>query len=241
MFRQLTQPAVPIDVLVVAPHPDDAEISVGGTILRCLSAGMSVGVLDLTNGEPTPNGSIERRGAETERSTELLGLTWRACLNLPNRSLEPTLECRRRVAEAFRLTRPKLILCPYWEDSHPDHIAACQLVEAGRFWAKLSRTDFVGEPFLPPRVLYYFSIHLRIHPQPAVVIDVSDVHERKLSAIRCFESQFGNRDESYPTALDDIRDRARYWGWSIGTAYGEPLASREQLRLDDLRPLVQAR
>lgn len=239
MFRLLSPPDQPLDVLVVASHPDDAEISVGGTILKCVAAGLRVGVLDLTNGEPTPHGSVERRAAETERATELLGLTWRACLDLPNRSLEPTLACRRRVAEAFRLTRPKLILCPYWEDAHPDHVAACQLVEAGRFWAKLSRTDFAGEPYLPPRILYYFSIHLRIHPQPAVVIDVSGVHDRKLQAIRCYESQFGQGETSFPSALHDIRDRGRYWGWSIGTAFGEPLASREQVRLNDLRPLME--
>jgi bacillithiol biosynthesis deacetylase BshB1 len=198
---------------------------------------MRVGVVDLTNGEPTPNGTVERRAAETERATQLLGLSWRACLNLPNRSLEPTLEARRRVAETMRLTRPRMVLCPYWEDAHPDHLAACQLVEAGRFWAKLTRTDMAGEPCIPPRLLYYFSIHLRIHPQPAVVIDVSGVHDRKLEAIRCFESQFADQGHAFPTALDDIRDRGRYWGWSIGAAYGEPLASREQLGLSDLTPL----
>lgn len=241
MFRLLHPSDQPLDLLVIAPHPDDAEISVGGTILKCLAAGMQVGVLDLTNGEPTPNGSVERRAAEVDRATDVLGLSWRACLNFPNRSLEPTLECRRRLAEAFRLTRPRLILCPYWEDAHPDHVAACQLVEGARFWSKLSRTDFAGEPFLPPRLLYYFSIHLRIHPQPAVVVDVSDVHDRKLEAIRCFESQFAGRDESYPTTLDDIRDRGRYWGWSIGKAFGEPLASREQIGLNDLLPLIETR
>lgn len=96
-----------------------------------------------------------------------------------------------------------------------------------------------GEPYLPPRILYYFSIHLRIHPQPAFVFDISDAIEPKMQAIRCFESQFvTGRSTEFPTALDDIRDRARYWGWSIGAKYGEPFASRENIRLGSFREML---
>ena len=157
----------PLDILAVAPHPDDAEISVGGTLITCQRQGLRVGVLDLTNGEPTPHGSPEIRAKETAAATEILKLDWRQNLGLPNRSLEHTLEARRKLATVFRLTRPTVILAPYWEDSHPDHVAATQLIEAARFWSKLSRTDMEGSPFHPPQILYYFSIHLRVHPQPA--------------------------------------------------------------------------
>lgn len=229
-----TEPA--LDVLVVSPHPDDAEISVGGAILTCRSQGLRVGVLDLTDGEPTPHGSREIRARETAAATRVLNLDWRQNLGLPNRSLQNTLEARRRLAGVFRVTRPGIILAPYWEDAHPDHIAASQLSDEARFWAKLSRTDLPGEPYWPPRIYYYWSIHLRIHPKPAFVLDISPVIEGKLEAIRCYESQMlTGRSEVAPTVLDDIRDRARYWGWSIGTAYAEPFASREELGVRALK------
>lgn len=226
----------PLDVLAVAAHPDDAEIGVGGTLVCCRRQNLRVGVLDLTSGEPTPHGSPEIRRAETAAATQILGLHWRHNLGLPNRSLEHTLDARRELAAVFRMTRPKLILAPYWEDSHPDHLAATALVDAARFWSKLSRSDIPGEPFFPTRVLYYFSIHLRIHPQPAFVFDIGDAIEEKMQSIGSYESQFiTGRSSEFPTPLDDIRDRARYWGWSIGAKYGEPFASRETIRMTSLR------
>jgi bacillithiol biosynthesis deacetylase BshB1 len=260
-------PAEPLDVLVIAPHPDDAEISVGGVILACLADGLRVGILDLTDGEPTPHGTPELRAAETEAATRVLGVDWRANLGLPNRSLQNTLEARRELAGAIRLTRPRILLAPYWDDAHPDHTVASRLADDARFWAKLSRTDFPGEPHHPRHIFYYWSIHLRIHPKPAFVVDVSAHIEQKLDAVRCYASQVaGRRDESevgdrrsevgkeepsiagptsdlrpptsvlrFPTVLDDIRDRARYWGWTIGTRYAEPLASREEIGLPGLK------
>lgn len=228
-----------LDVLVVAPHPDDAEISVGGTILTCRQQNLQVGVLDLTNGEPTPHGSPEIRQRETAAATEVLGLDWRQNLGLPNRSLQHDLEARRKLATVFRTLRPNIILAPYWDDAHPDHVEASQLVDAARFWAKLSRSDMPGEAFWPPKIYYYWSIHLRIHPKPAFVLDISQNIEGKMQAIRCFESQMlKGRSEKHPTLLDDIRDRARYWGWTIGTAYAEPFASREELGLSNLDAFV---
>jgi bacillithiol biosynthesis deacetylase BshB1 len=225
----------PLDVLVVAPHPDDAEIGVGGLLVAVKRQGLRTGVIDLTNGEPTPFGSPEIRARETAAATEILQLDWRGNLGLPNRSLEHTLEARRQLASVFRCTRPKILILPYWEDAHPDHVAATQLAEAARFWAKLTRTDMPGEPYHPPTVLYSWSIHLRIHPQPTIVFDISDTIEEKLQAIRCYESQFGmGRSQEFPTPLDDIRDRARYWGWSIGRKYGEPLGSREAVGVKTL-------
>jgi bacillithiol biosynthesis deacetylase BshB1 len=222
----------PLDILVVAPHPDDAELSVGGTIVTSRRQGLRVGVLELTNGEPTPHGSIERRARETAASTRILDLTWRHMLGLPNRMLRDDVEARRAVAAVFRQTRPKIILAPYWEDTHPDHVAASQLIDAARFWSKLTRTDIPGEPYHPPRIYYYWSIHLRIHPKPAFVIDIGDAIEPKLAAIRCYESQnLELSRDGLPSIVDDIRDRARYWGWTIGRHYAEPFASREEIGL----------
>lgn len=220
----------PLDLLVVATHPDDAEISVGGTIAKNVRLGQRVGILDLTDGEPTPHGSREIRAAETAAASKCLGVTMRINLGLPNRSLQPTLDARRELAGAFRELRPRVILAPFWDDNHPDHVVASRLVDDARFWAKLSKSDLPGEPFHPPKVYYYWSIHLRNHPQPAFVLDISDDIDAKHSAVECYESQLiTGRSQEFPTVQDDIRDRARYWGWSIGRAFGEPFASRESI------------
>ncbi|QDT56205.1 1D-myo-inositol 2-acetamido-2-deoxy-alpha-D-glucopyranoside deacetylase [Caulifigura coniformis] len=228
-----------LDILVVAAHPDDAEISVGGTIATSLRAGLSVGILDLTTGEPTPFGTLEKRLAETEAASRALGVTWRQNLNLPNRKLQNDLESRAKIAEVFRLTRPKVILGHYPEDVHPDHVAASQLVDAARFWSKLSRTDLAGEPWWPPRLYHYWSIHLRIHPKPSFVLDISSAIDAKMEAIACYRSQFTEgREPVFPSPLDDIRDRARYWGWSIHKAFGEPFASREDIGISAFDSLL---
>jgi len=237
-------PLEPLDVLVIAPHPDDAEISVGGTIARCLNEGMRVGIIDLTNGEPTPNGSVTLRTQETQAASSVLGLSWRENLGLPNRQLQHTLEARQALANIFRLTRPRILIGPFAEDAHPDHVVASELIDAARFWSKLTRTDEPGQlhldhdPFWPPQLYSYWSIHLRIHPGPAFVLDISEQIESKMEAVRCFHSQMiAGRPQDHPTLLDDIRDRARYWGWSIGKKYGEPFSSREEIGINSLSVL----
>jgi bacillithiol biosynthesis deacetylase BshB1 len=228
-----------LDYLVIAPHPDDAELGAGGAILLLKAQGARVGVLDLTDGEPTPHGSPEIRRRETEAATAVLGLDWRGNLGLPNRSLVADLVSRGRLAGVLRQLRPRILLAPYWEDAHPDHVAASALVDAARFWAKLSKTDLPGSPHYPERILYYFSVHLRIQPSPSFVLDITAFHETKMRAVACYRSQFlEGRPTTPPTFLDDLRDRARYWGWSIGTGYGEPFLTREAVGLRGLRDLL---
>jgi LmbE family N-acetylglucosaminyl deacetylase len=99
-----------------------------------------------------------------------------------------------------------------------------------------------GDPYWPPLMLYYWSIHLRIHPKPSFVFDISQHIERKLDSVRCYESQISTgRTQEFPTVLDDIRDRSRYWGWTIGTAYAEPFASREEIGLSSFNAICQGR
>jgi bacillithiol biosynthesis deacetylase BshB1 len=204
-----------------------------------LARGHRVGVLDLTDGEPTPHGSPEIRKQETEAATAVLGLSWRDNLGLTNRRLEADLASRARLAAVLRQARPRYLLAPYWEDAHPDHVAASALVDAARFWAKLTKSDLPGEPHYPRRIFYYFSIHLRIHPRPSLVLDVSAHLETKMRAVSCYRSQLvTGRPTDPPTLLDDVRDRARYWGWTIGTTYGEPFVCREELGLRSLEDLV---
>jgi bacillithiol biosynthesis deacetylase BshB1 len=229
----------PLDYLVIAPHPDDAELGAGGTILLLRAEGASVGVLDLTDGEPTPFGDPITRRCETEAASAILGLSWRGNLGLTNRRLVADLEARARLAGVLREVRPRILLAPYWEDAHPDHVAASALVDAARFWAKLTKTDLPGEPHFPQRILYYFSVHLRIHPRPSFVMDVTAHLEAKMRAIACYRSQFiEGRSATPPTILDDLRDRARYWGWTIGAGYGEPFVCREEVGLRSLRDLA---
>src|SRR5262245_29584038 len=228
-----------LDALVVAPHPDDAELGMGGTIVRLIGSGWRVGILDLTTGEPTPLGSLETRARETAEANALLGHPWRKNLGLPNRDLEPTLAHRRAVAEVFRATRPRLLFAPYWEDAHPDHLAATKLVEDARFWAKLSKSDLAGEPFHPARVLYYFSVHLRIVERPSLVLDISDAVEAKVAALRCYRSQLvDNQPPGRPGVIDAVCDRTRFWGHLAGVAHAEPFASREPIGLAGLDGLL---
>lgn len=228
-----------LDILVIAPHPDDAELGMGGAIVKLIAEGLQVGVLDLTNGEPTPHGSLELRARETAAASKILGLTWRENLGLPNRSLEATLENRAKLAEVFRRTRPRWLFAPYWIDAHPDHVAATELVEAARFWSKLTKSDLAGEPFHPERIFNYYCVHLKMVPQPAFVLDITAELELKLAAIRTYESQFiTGRLTEPPTFLDQLRDEAAFWGKSIGRPYGEPFTCREPLGLKSLGGFV---
>src|SRR5712672_2404436 len=206
-----------LDILVIAPHPDDAELGMGGAILKFRAEGRRVGVLDLTTGEPTPHGTPELRIKETAAATKILGLDWRENLGLPNRSLEPTLEARRALAIVIRQQRPKWLFAPYWVDAHPDHVAATQLVDDARFWAKLTKTNMPGEPHHPARIYNYYCVHLKMAAQPAFVLDISEQWEQKLAAIRAYESQFiTGRSTQPPVFIDALCDEAAYWGKAIG-------------------------
>lgn len=228
-----------VEYLVVMCHPDDAEICCGGAMLSLKAKGARVGVLDLTDGEPTPHGSPEIRQRECDAATRILGLDWRGNLGLPNRSLVATLDARKQLAGLIRQLRPRVLITHYWEDAHPDHVAASALVDAARFWSKLSKTDMPGTPHYPEKILYAPSMHLRLHVKPSFVLDVSSYHEKKIQALACYHSQFiSGRSSTPPTIFDDITARARYWGWTIGTMFGEPFLMREEVGLRGFPDLV---
>jgi bacillithiol biosynthesis deacetylase BshB1 len=228
-----------LDVLVIAPHPDDAELGMAGAILKFVNEGRRVGILDLTDGEPTPHGSVEIRAHETAAATAILGVAWRGNLGLTNRKLEHTLEARAKLAGVIREHRPRWLFSPYWVDAHPDHVAAIELIDAARFWAKLTKSDLPFEPCHPERVFHYNCVHLRVVEKPNFVLDISDYWDRKLAAITAYESQFiTGRPTEPPTFLDRLRDQAAYWGWSISAKYGEPFYCRETVGVRSFRDLV---
>ena len=229
----------PLDILVVAPHPDDAEFGIGGTIAKMVDEGMRVGILDLTTGEPTPHGSEELRRAETIKATEILNVTWRGNAGLVNRKLEATLPARELVASYFRMLRPRWIFAPYWNDAHPDHVAATDLIEAARFWSKLSKTEMPGQRFHPQRIYYYFCVHLRLAIDPDLIVDISDHWERKRGSIEAYQSQVVTGRPTEPTTIiRRLETDAAYFGNLIARKYGEPIATKEPLAIKSLKDLI---
>lgn len=217
--------------LVVAPHPDDAEIAMGGTIASLVSQGVRVVVLDLTDGEPTPHGSPEIRARETAEASRILGITERHNLGIPNRAVFDSVEARSAVANVIREVRPGLLFAPYWEDAHPDHVEASKLVDAARFYAKFVKSDLLHQPWYPRKELYFFSTHLKVRYAPSFVFDISQSLEKKISAITAYHSQFGENARN-AGRIEQIRREALYWGDQVGAAAGEPFAAREAIRVE---------
>ena len=227
----------PVEVLAIGAHPDDVELAAGGTLATLALRGVRVGILDLTNGEPTPRGSPERRLQESHEAAALLGVATRIILDLPNRYLEDTVAARRQVAAVLRLLRPRLLLAHYWEDAHPDHWAASALADAGRFYGKLTRAELPGEPYLVPRTFYFLASHLRLHRPVAFVCDVTLGWERKVAAVAAYRSQFQD-NEAARDVPQLVAQRDSYFGRLVGRPYGEPFFSREPLGVEDLRGLL---
>ena len=228
-------------VMIFSPHPDDAEIAMGGTIARMLDQGYEVILADLTNGEPTPRGSVEQRASEAARAAEILGVTERLCLDLPNRCLQNTLEYRRTVAEAIRQYRPRWLFTAALPDAHPDHIHAHALVRDARFTAKLHKTDMAFEPHYPKRIFYFFSSHLRQHIQPSFLLDVSAQWTRKVAAIEAYQSQFvfdQNDQAEQGWIIDHVASICHYFGLRIGVKYAEPFFCHELVALTSLDDLI---
>jgi bacillithiol biosynthesis deacetylase BshB1 len=216
-----------LDILAIGAHPDDVEVGCGGVLIQAADAGLRAGAADLTRGEHGTLGTPEERAAERERATELMGLTTRAQLELPDGAVGTLAGHRDEVVALIRDTRPAVVLAPYAEDRHPDHAAAGRLARDGSFLAGLGRLG-AGRAHRPERV-YHYMIH---HPfAPSFVVDISAVWERKWSAMAAYTSQF-HGDPSEPgtdlaggSFLAMVEARARFHGAMIGAERGEPFAS----------------
>ena len=213
-----------LDILAFAPHPDDVELGCGGSLIAAADKGWRVAVADLTAGELSSRGTLEQRERETRRATELLGLTARYSLGLPDGGIGAHPDHRMPIIEVVRQTRPRIVLAPYWEDRHPDHYRSSSLVREACFFAGVGKIGD-GEPYRPP-LLYYYLLHTPF--SPSFIMDVSAVWERRMAAVRAYESQFMAGQQTATTALSRpgflraLEARAVWFGWMIGATYGEP-------------------
>ncbi|MBL4701488.1 MAG: PIG-L family deacetylase [Phycisphaeraceae bacterium] len=224
------------NILVVGPHPDDQELGMGGTILSLASQGHNILLLDMTNGEPTPLGSVAQREIEWTQAAEILGVK-RQLLGLPNRFVTHSIEARHKVAGVIREHQASIIFLPYFEDAHPDHLAVTRIVEDARFDAKLSKIDLPGEPIYPKWMIYYYCTHLRHVANPSFCLDITPFMEKKIQAIEAYETQFvlPGKNRKVVTWLKQMNG---YMGSRIGVDYAEPFFMREPLGLNSLDALT---
>jgi N-acetylglucosamine malate deacetylase 1 len=233
----------PLDVIAVGAHPDDVEIACGGTLAKLAKQGYRVGIVDLTDGEPTPHSpGPEVRLAEAQEAAETLGVAHRVCLGLSNRRLFDTFEARVKLAKEFRRHRPRLVigLGASTPLASPDHYQARLITEAGVFYAKLTKWEehFDGLPVHgPPALLYCFLSFRSLSPgiEGQIVVDIGDTLEKKLAAIECYKTQFPAEKAHHVLRF---RAYAEQQGMAAGFLAGEVLASPGALGTRDLMSLV---
>ena len=222
---------MPVDLLVLGPHPDDLEIGLGGTIARHVADGYAVGLCDLTAGELGSNGTPDGRRAEAAHAAEVLGVSWRENLGWPDGGL--TSEHIRPGAEVIRRHRPSVVAIPYWDDRHPDHVAASRILQEAVFRSGLRRYEASGEAWRPDWICYYF---INQSAPPSFVVDVSAHYDRKRAALACHRSQFTPvGDDVVATRLTAtsfqqlIESRDAQFGAAIGVAFAEGVIVREPI------------
>jgi len=190
--------------------------------------------VDMTNGEPTPLGTVEKRAKEAAAAAKILGVE-RTLVGLPNRQVVHSVEARHKLAAVIRAHRADWLFLPFPIDAHPDHVAVTKIGEDARFDAKLTKCDIPGEPCYPKRIIYYFATHLRLNFNPTFCLDISEQIETKMEAVRAYESQMLANKSPVPEMLRTIN---AYFGGRIGTAYAEPFFTYEVLGFGGLDQLI---
>ena len=222
-------------IVVVGPHPDDQELGMGGTIARLARQGHTVHLIDMTNGEPTPHGSVEIRAKESAEAAKVLGVK-RTLLGLKNREVVHSIEARHALAALYRIHRPNVVFVPFPIDAHPDHVAVTRIAEDARFDAKLSKSNIPGEPWHPKRIIYYYCTHLRMNFNPTFCLDISSEIDLKMQSVACYASQFSRNAAGDVPAM--VKTMSGYFGGRIGTAHAEPFFTYEVLGFSGLDQLV---
>jgi N-acetylglucosamine malate deacetylase 1 len=212
-----------VDILAFSPHPDDAELGCGGSLILAADRGLRVAIADLSVGEMSSQGNPKLRQSEKERASEGLGLWTRLSVGLPDTEIGADPTQRLPIVQLIRDMRPRMVLAPYLQDRHPDHEGASRLIKEACFLAGVSKIG-MGQPHRPEQI-YYYMIHTPF--VPSLVVDISSVWERKMTAITAYQSQFKLEKGKSPTAISRpdflrfIEAQAVVFGAMIGASYGE--------------------
>jgi len=228
-----------LDLLAIAAHPDDAEMTCGGTLIKMAWRGYKTGILDLTAGEMGSRGTPETRAKEAAKAAKLLGVSWRGTLGVPDSDVQPARQHKLKLAGVIRELRPKTVILPYWEARHPDHYHASTLGYEGCFLAGLKQLPLDGEAYRPFKILYSTSYAT---VRPTFVVDITEEFEQRRKAILAFGSQFrpakGAPKSKVYLAIDRLEDEmnqlARHYGQVIGVKYGEPFLTKELMQVEDV-------
>jgi len=226
-----------LDLLAIAAHPDDVELTCGGTMLKMAQAGYKTGILDLTAGEMGTLGNPETRAKEAALAAKILRVKYRGTLGVPDSDVQASRQNKLRLASAIRELRPRTVIIPYWEARHPDHYNASTLCYEGSFLAGLKQLPIEGEPFRPHKILYSTAF---TNARPTFVVDITAQFARRDKAIRAFLSQFKGttRKRKVFLAIDRLEEEmnqiARRYGEMIGVKYGEPFFQKEMMKVNDL-------
>ena len=228
-----------LDLLVIAPHPDDAELTSGGTILKMADAGYRVGILDLTQGETGTRGTPETRLVEAARAAKILGARVRRNLALPDARLEVNHANKQAIAEVVRELEPHTVILPYWEGRHPDHYTTAVLGYEACFIAGLKNYPLAGQAFRPFKILYAAAY---ADVRPTIAVDITEQYTRRRRAILAYTSQFKPRKKDkrdrVSIPLDELEERmslqARQYGRMIGVRYAEGYVLKEIVRVEDV-------
>jgi bacillithiol biosynthesis deacetylase BshB1 len=228
----------PVDLLAFGPHPDDIEIGIGATVAKHAALGFAVGLCDLTGGEMGSNGTVEERLQEAEAARTVLGARWRVNLRWPDRAFGGNPDHVRAAARLIRDARPRVVAIPYWNDRHPDHVAASQLLTEAVFNGALRRFDAGAAAWRPDRVCYYF---INDSTPPSFVLDVSEHYEFKRRALACHASQFAPAGAeatatrlTVPRFRQLIESRDAQFGALAGTTFAEGFVLRDPVVLPHL-------
>jgi N-acetylglucosamine malate deacetylase 1 len=228
-----------LHLLAIAAHPDDVELTCGGTLLKMAQRGYKTGILDLTAGEMGTRGTPETRAKEAAKAGKLLGVKWRETLGIPDSDVQATRQNKLRLAEVIRRLQPKTVILPYWEARHPDHYHASTLGYEACFLAGLRQLPMDGEPFRPFKILYSSAYG---DVRPTFVVDITAQFEQRRRAILAYQSQFRPKKVQKRgrvfLAIDQLEEQmgqlARHYGQMIGVRYGEPFLVKELMRVEDV-------
>ena len=229
----------PVDLLAIGAHPDDVELTCGGTLAKAAQQGHRTGIIDLTGGEAGTHGSQAIRAREAQAAAEVLGAAERVNAGLPDAGLENTGTTRRVVVELLRHLKPHVVILPFPIGRHPDHRVASELCRDASYLSGLSNYDADGTPYRPEKVVY--TLAYREDPvKPSFVVDITDAMEKKMQAIRAYASQFDGKmaaGEIFPAGGDvyeNVRMHCARYGSLIRCAFGEPYFTHETVRIDDV-------